>query len=214
MDEILANVPTNENDIVDDIANEDFAGYEVLPDITITTEYEEEIISGPTLGTVGTRPSTLNGQSCGAKQYNNFVKYFNTTHRTKFPLFENASKDDFANVLIWQNFAHYLAKSAVKTVTIPNNSINGIEETVNGEPLVFTTALQYFSNILQKVLKMLPLDHSWFKQFKECPKGESPKFIKAIRDDIRSTMIRDLILKGIPIIIKPRGIGRVVLCLI
>ena len=189
--------------------------YDELAEIPITENDDDvtaTVLSIPTLGTGGRQPSTLNGQAAGIKQYDKFTKHSEMHYHKILPLFKDSRKENFANEQIWQTFAYYLARSAVKTVTVQQASPSGIKESIDGDPLVFSTCLQYFSNFEQAVLKLTPLDHPWFNQFKEVAKGESPKFIKAIRDDIRNTMLRDLIVKGIPIAIKPRGIGPIVLC--
>ena len=113
----------------------------------------------PTLGTGGRQQSTLNGQAAGIKQYDKFVKHSKDHYNKILPLFKDSLKEHFANEQIWQTFAYYLARSAVKTVTIQQSSPSGIKESSDGDPLVFSTCLQYFSNFEQAVLKLNPLDH-------------------------------------------------------
>ena len=64
-------------------------------------------------------------------------------------------KSDFANEEIFQQFAHYLANHAVKKITVQKEAgdlVNNVD--ADGEALAIGTALQYFSNFLQAVIRM------------------------------------------------------------
>ncbi len=82
-----------------------------------------------------------------------------------------------------------------------------IEESPDGEPLLISTALQYFSNF-QNVLIQKFRDHKFFEQFTVLKKGENPSWVTKIRCEMRAEMERDLICSGIPLVLKPKGIGR------
>ena len=106
--------------------------------------------------------------------------------------------------------AYYFARKAVKEIKGCRDEGKEIPEDQEDEALAISTAMQYMSNFVQTVLQ-LPGYVEFFEEFKRLPKGESPPWLKRIRDDLRNTMERDLMLAGIPTVVKSRGIGRVVI---
>ena len=116
---------------------------------------------------------------------------------------------EFADKLVYQEFAFYLSHNAVKAIVRSKCDGSPVGEDEDGVPLAIGSARQYFSNFLQFVLqthRSSGLD--FYKEFENVPKGESLPWIKLIRDDMRNEMERDLMAAGIPTILKPRGVGR------
>ncbi len=102
--------------------------------------------------------------------------------------------------------AYYLARDAVKEIKGCRHN-----DHQDGEALAVSTAMQYMlSNFVQSVLQMPTGNFSLFEDFKHLPKGDSPPWLKRIRDKnlLRNTMERDLMLAGIPTVIRAKGIGR------
>ena len=167
------------------------------------------------LGVGGRAKKTHEGQNSAMKQFEKFLEYAKEKHigvgaRKIHKAYNSWTKVDYANEMVFQEFAYYLAKEAVKEISTNKQAGKIIEEDADGEALAISTALQYFSNFVQFVVK-LEGEVEFFDVFKHLPKGESPLWVRRIREDFRSTMEKDLMLNGIPTAIKPRGIDRTVL---
>ena len=176
--------------------------------------------SRKSLGTGGTRPKTIWGQSSSILHFNDMISDGPGVGVKKLKkLFKKWKKEEFADETVFQQFGYYLAKEATTFVTTKKSKGEAIPETEDGEVLAVSTALQYFSNFLQAVIQLqfdANVDKSssafmFFEPFKNLPKGESVPWVKRIRDDIRTVMERDLILQGIPLYLKAKGIGRVIM---
>ena len=164
----------------------------------------------------GSRPKTRQGQITAITHFEKMIEFAveqGTGVGPNFivkPSFQQWTKWDFANEQIFGEFAYYLARNAVKEIKEKRDTGNEIPENFDGEAIAVSSAMQYMSNFVQAVLH-LPGDVSFFDIFRQLAKGESPPWLKRIRDDLRNTMERDLILAGIPTVLKAKGIGRVLL---
>ena len=168
------------------------------------------------LGGGGSRPKTISGHQNVIKHFDKMIELVKAEGKGVGPnrfLEPHAewTKQDFANEETFGEMAYYLlARNAVKEIKGCRDQGEAIPEDQDGEALAISTALQYLSNFVQSVIQM-PGSVAFFDEFKSLPKGESPPWLKRIRDDLRNTMERDLILAGIPTVIRAKGIGRVVL---
>jgi hypothetical protein len=172
-----------------------------------------------TLGTGGRRPKTVSGQKTAILQFNKFV----ATHpegvgTAKLNLkYEQRPRKSFTDKLLYNQFSFYLAVEAVKDAVKTKRNNEAIPENEDGEVLMVSTALQYFSNFLNAVLNtktsgnMTPEETQFFGEFESLKKGESTPWIKSIREDMRSEMERNLIIAGIPMYIKAKGAGRMLM---
>jgi hypothetical protein len=168
------------------------------------------------LGT-GSRPRTIQGHATAIGHFEKMIAFaveqglgVGPNLIVDKPLFTQWTKQDFANELIFGEFAYYLARNAVKDIKEKRDSGAAIPENLDGEAIAVSSAMQYMSNFVQAVLQ-LPGDVLFFQEFRRLAKGDSPSWMKRIRDDLRNTMERDLMLAGIPTVLKAKGIGRVVL---
>jgi len=167
------------------------------------------------LGAGGSRPKTIVGHNNVIKHFNKMIELAQAEGKhvgVNGPLkpYGEWTKEDFGNEDVFGEMAYYLARNAVKEIKGCRDNGQVIPEDQDGEALAVSTAMQYMSNFVQSVLQM-PGKVAFFDEFKHLPKGESPPWLKRIRDDLRNTMERDLMLAGIPTVLKAKGIGRVVL---
>ena len=159
------------------------------------------------LGTGGSRPNTLvSGHSSVIKHFDKMIELAKEEGKGVGPSrlikpFVEWTKEDFANEETFGEMAYYLARDAVKEIRGCRDKGEAIPEDQDGEALAISTAMQYMSNFVQSVLH-IPGSVSFFDDFKHLPKGESPPWLKRIRDDLRNTMERDLMLAGIPTIVR------------
>ena len=132
-------------------------------------------------------------------------KSIGPNHLKKY--FAQCTKADLGFAENFQQFAFYLARKAVTDITTKKAKGKEVEENQDGQPIAMSSAMQYLSNFYNSILR-LPGKVQFFDDFKHLPKGESPPWMKPIRDDLRNTMERDLMLAVIPTILKAKGIGR------
>jgi len=118
--------------------------------------------------------------------------------------------NELANQQTFQEFAYFLAKDAIKNIKAQIHKGEAVSEDHNGDPLAVSTAQQYFSNFLNAAANRFS-DHVFFKEILDVPRGESLPWVKKIRDELRQVMERDLILDGIPITLKSRGVAESVM---
>jgi len=96
--------------------------------------------------------------------------------------------EEFGHEEIFGEMAYFLARDAVKEIKCCRDNGVEIPEDQHGEALAISTAMQYMSNFVQAVLQM-PGKVAFFEEFIHIPRGESPPWLKRIRDDLKEILL-------------------------
>jgi hypothetical protein len=182
----------------------------------ITSEETGNMSELGELGCGGRAPKTSDGYGNAILQFNKFVDHTRALNKGIVPkkifkYIQDCTAEDIGNEMTYRQFAFYLGVQAVKKVTNAANKGEPMKENQDGEPLAISTALQYLSNYQNAILGKFKDQHSFFDQFKDLKKGDSIPWVKKIRDELRNTMEVELILAGIPVVLKAKGVSREVM---
>jgi hypothetical protein len=114
----------------------------------------------PVLGVGGKRKNTLKGHGNSINHFDLFIasaisdgKSVGIDTSVGTQPFKYWGKRHFANELVWQQFSHFLAIEAVRQISSACELGREVDTDDDGKALAVGTAMQYFSNFLNKVLQ-------------------------------------------------------------
>ena len=120
---------------------------------------DEETLEPPEIGEGGSRPKTNHGQNSAIKHFDEFVEYYKEKGKLVGSIKEVGNRPfaewklhHFAQEEVYRQFAHYLAKVAVVNIKSAKSNKEEIKSDDDGQALFITTALQYHSNFVNKIL--------------------------------------------------------------
>ena len=128
-------------------------------------------------GTDGKAPKTGQGYENAIKMFDQFVDKAIAENIGIGPLklfkkYQMLTAEELANQQIFQEFAYFLGKDAIKNIKAQIHKGEAVSEDHNGDPLAVSTAQQYFSNFLNAAANRFS-DHVFFKEILDVPRGES-----------------------------------------
>jgi hypothetical protein len=148
--------------------------------------------------TSGSAPKTSGGRMTATGQYNSFVDHANLNENAQYRYFEIEENPFYLkSYAIYRQFAYFLAYDAVKNST-------SLAVGDDDMPLDWRTVLQYLSGFVNAVVRKVckvPLTAEEILFLAEL--SDKSDEMTNIRYETRLQMIRQCILKGIPVIMKP-----------